>query len=78
MRVDINDEHMRLYDWWKNFYFDMKFYEISTIARINKNLKPYKARFVSRKDDRGLEWVNGGHLEFDTKEDYVMFVLRWS
>lgn len=71
MRVPTTDDHMNLYPWWKNFFFNTIDYNVSIIERIDRNLKPYNAKLIRYKDGRH-------HLEFDKEQDYVMFVLRWS
>ena len=70
MRVDIIDDSMSVYPWWENFFFNTIDYKVNTTERINQNLKPYRAKLIKN----GIN----PYLEFDTEQDYVMFVLRWS
>ena len=72
MIVEIFDKEVRMFPWWKKFYFHhITLREDTTIKKINKYLKPYGGKFVQNDEI-------GSHLVFDTEQDYVMFVLRWS
>ncbi len=60
-------------NFWVNFYQTIepkKMLTISGIIRhINNELKPYNAKYI-----------HGGPstLEFESEQDYVYFLLRWS
>ena len=72
MIVEIFDKEVRMFPWWKKFYFaHITLRETTTIKRINESLKPYGGKFVNNTP-------HGAHLVFDNEQDYVMFLLRWS
>jgi hypothetical protein len=56
------------HSWWDNFLKHVQDGWDSTDL-IKKELVKYNARWIS-----GLNH----HLEFDTEEDAVMFLMRWS
>lgn len=72
MIVELFDKEVRMFPWWKKFYFlHVSLHETVTIKKINKALKPYGAKFVQ--DDE-----IGSHLVFDKEQDALMFLLKWS
>lgn len=57
--------------WWQNFWErDPTHY--SELSNLRIALAPYNCRYVNEM------WPRNPYIEFDTEEDYVMFVLRWS
>jgi hypothetical protein len=58
--------------WWRNFLLANK---VHGVEEINQALEPYHARFRTsiKRSPWGIRSVT-----FDSKEDYVLFVLRWS
>jgi len=42
-----------------------------TADSVNQALKPYNAKYVIRK-------LEGVVLEFDSEQDFTLFVLRWA
>ena len=56
--------------WWRKFWMSEP-YKHSEYAEVNAALKKYNARITNAGSIFGA-------LEFDTEQDYVMFVLRWS
>ena len=57
--------------WWKNFWHeDPVFY--SELQMLEVELAKHNCRYVRRM------WPHSDLIEFDTEQDYVMFVLRWS
>lgn len=58
--------------WWRNFLKSIS--GQITIPKINDLLIQYNCRYSIIKDNDRSHY----YIEFDTEEDYVMFVLRWS
>ena len=56
--------------WWQNFWMRDP-YKFAEVVVVNAALKEYNARITNSSHIYG-------ELEFDTEQDYVMFVLRWS
>ena len=56
--------------WWRKLWMNDP-YHYSQIDACNAALKKYNARITN-------ESHLHSHLVFDTEQDYVMFVLRWS
>lgn len=54
-------------DWWNNFVYAHFGVSYITIEKVNKYLKPYKAKM----------YLNL-FVEFETERDYVFFLLKWS
>ena len=58
--------------WWRNFWQqDPAFY--SELNNLQIALAKYNCRYVNF-----YKTGRGSYLEFDTEQDYVMFILRWS
>lgn len=75
MKVHIVDD-FKIKEWWSNFYnyLRMKYPrgEDRDELTINKELEPYNAKLFR-------QWNNSTpYVEFNTEQDYVMFVLTWS
>ena len=56
-------------NWWRNFWMSDP-YKNSELEKVNAALKKYNAKITNAGSIFGA-------LEFDTEQDYVMFVLRW-
>ena len=56
--------------WWHNFYNNDP-HKFSLLKDINTALKKYNAHINN-------ESHLHGHLVFETEQDYVLFVMRWS
>ena len=69
---------------FKNFYKHHEFTLVeSATDYLNELLsaEPCKVKYVKPITEGGTIALSGNHhgwLEFDTKEDYTTFVLRWS
>jgi hypothetical protein len=59
--------------WWENFIDTMPLY-YNTQTPTNKLLKVYHAMTYVKQEGNSMN----RYLEFETEEDYVEFVLRWS
>ena len=65
--VDLNDnDHYRNLPWFVNFVHKSGYYDTNE-HDIDFYLKPYRARNIK----------NEPYIEFETEQDYLMFVLRW-
>lgn len=69
MKIRIADAAQQL--WWRNFW-DCDPTHYSELNNLRKALEPYNCRYVNEM------WPRNPYIEFDTEQDYVMFVLRWS
>lgn len=73
MIVETHDSSIEPYKWWYDFYcYVHDLSESGLYRKTEKNildleLKKYNARYVEHRK-----------LEFDTKEGYVTFMLKWS
>lgn len=74
VKVPLFDSNFKIPTWWSGFYEDLRIKyprgEDRNETNINLELEPYNAL-----------WAQGTgtpYVEFDTEQDYVMFVLRWS
>ena len=62
-------------DYWKKFFYSQLLqtgrYGSASIEEVNDKLEPWNGTIV--------EYSNGHHaIEFDTDEDKLLFMLRWS
>jgi hypothetical protein len=72
----IDDNHV-MPVWWRNFIYHLHLHreDDEEAKKVNEALKPYNARFRTtiKRSPYGIRYVT-----FDSEEDYVLFILRWS
>lgn len=61
--------HAAQLTWWRNFW-DQDPENYCELKKLQVALAPHNCRYVNIWEDP--------YIEFDTEQDYVMFVLRWS
>lgn len=68
--LDPHSKYWVSYPWWFNFFNDGVYYD------VNESLQQYNARIIP------LVKLESGYqmdlLEFDTEQDAVLFMIRWS
>ena len=76
MRIKLFKPNEEVPRWWYNFlYSDLPAGVPSTVEQINPLLLPFNARFSVNTTKKGF---GCRYIHFNTKADYLMFVLRWS
>lgn len=76
MRILLFKPNEEIPRWWYNFlYSDLPAGLPSTVEQINPLLLPFNARFSVNTTKKGF---GCRYLHFNTKAEYLMFVLRWS
>ena len=66
MIVETHDEQGFAEPWCNNFYTFMYYNNNGNEETIKEELAKENAKYL-----------DSGELEFDTEQDYVMFVLKW-
>lgn len=72
LKVSIYDkDKRRKHTWWDNFYHS---------GLMVSRMTPYVPNgfVIPELDEYNAKWLGNDQIEFETEEDYVMFVLRWS
>ena len=64
-------EYENVPDWWKNFIYDNSLYNHSA---VNKVLKHSHGKLIWPEDF----YKESAFVDFDTEEDAIAFILRWS
>ena len=73
MRILLFKPNEEVPRWWYNFLYSAGL--PSTVEQINPLLLPFNARFSVNTTKKGF---GCRYLHFNTKAEYLMFVLRWS
>jgi hypothetical protein len=78
MRILLFKPYGEMPSWWCNFFklhYKPMFGPIDNVNELNRSLLPFNCVF-------SLNVTKKGHscryLHFNTKGDYLMFILRWS
>ena len=76
MRILLFKPNEEVPRWWLNFlHSDLPAGVPSTVEQINPVLLPFNARFSVNATKKGF---GCRYLHFNTRSEYLMFVLRWS
>ena len=76
MRILLFKPNEEVPRWWLNFlHSDLPAGVPSTVEQINPLLLPFNARFSVNTTKKGF---GCRYLHFNTRSEYLMFVLRWS
>jgi hypothetical protein len=76
MRIKLFNQNEPIPKWWNNFlHSDLPSGVPSTVERINLALLPFNATFSVNMTNKGF---GCRYIYFNTKAEYLMFILRWA
>ena len=74
MRILLFKPSKEIPTWWYNF-LKSHLGQADTVEEINLSLLPFNAKFSVNKTKKGF---GCRYIHFNTKAEYLMFVLRWA
>jgi len=74
MRIKLFKPNEEIPCWWYNF-LQAHLGPIDTVDEINLALLPFNSKFSVNMTNKGF---GCRYIYFNTKAEYLMFVLRWS
>ena len=74
MRIKLFGKYELMPNWWSNFS-EVHLGQVDTVEEINLALLPFNCSFSVNKTKKGF---GCRYIHFNTRAEYLMFVLKWS